>query len=144
MAYGEIRTVYAVLPDGSQIVRYDRSKRWFHEDVFGRRIKRFRRVSDAAALVTSQDATVFLSRPQGTYFDKYVEGFWSGTPVPPIERYTRAGLEQAIKRAQAKYDYELRKWDQANPYWKGRRGEWFERYYGLPPKPKVLQRRRAA
>jgi hypothetical protein len=149
MGYGEIRTVYAVLPDGSQIVRYDRSKRWFHEDARGKRIKRFRRVTDAATLAANGfyvGGQVFSSQPNGTYFDKYVTGILDNNPVPPIARYTRAGLAQAIKRAQAKYDHELAKWEQANPYWaqyRDRRDykKWLIENYNLPEFPDVLRKR---
>ena len=94
MGYGEIRTVYAVLPDGTQIVRYSISKRWFHETADGRRIKRFRKVSDAAALVHARRGQAFPGRPEGSYFDNYLVSLYSGTPRLPVRRYTMDGLHQ--------------------------------------------------
>ena len=154
MAYGEIRTVHAILSDGSQIVRYDRAKRWFHETADGRRIKRFRRVSDAARLVFEDRGTLFLGQPDGSYLDKYTRALYDGTPLEPIKRYTEAGLRQAIERAQRKYDREMESWKSspvlgltAHEVAYYQQYDWGRRYLlGLsrrpePKKPDILKRK---
>lgn len=150
MIIGEVRTVYAVLPDGSQIVRYDRAKRWYLETAGGARIRRFRRVSDAAQWAFVNGGTVWTLRPQGRYFDKYYLGMVNGTPVPRMRRYTEAGLRQAIKREQVKYARALARW-QPLLNERERMFQHYEKYYGtakaheyiklytrpLPPMPQM-------
>jgi|SRR5690348_11885843 len=144
MSIGEIRTVYAVLADGTQIVRYSGSKRWFWEHPDRTRIRRFRRVSDAADLAWYQSATVFLGQPEGSYFDKYYQARQNGAPLPPVQRYTAAGRAQAIGRAQRAYDKQLRNYRaRTTPYRKWGYDEatiW--RYWGIRPPvtPSILVR----
>jgi len=109
MPVGEIRAVYAVLPNGDQIVRYSRSKRWFREDASGRRIKRYRRVSDAAREAVFESGDVFHDQPEGTYFDKYTRGMYDGREVPNMQRYTEAGLRREIRYAQARWRSQQKK-----------------------------------
>ena len=125
---GEIRTVYAVLPNGDQIVRYDRSKRWFLEDAAGQRKKRFRRVSDAAALAHSSNADVFEGQPEGSYFDKYVSGHQNGSLVPNMQRYTEAGLRRELRYAQARWSNQQKK---SQNHWL------FKHYVGLRDRYKI-------
>ena len=147
MGYGEVRTVYAILPGGSQIVRYSVSKRWFLEDASGQRLKRFRKVSDAAHAAAVLGLQVFLGRPDGKYFDKYYRGFTEGPWVPPVRRYTAAGLRQAIAREQVKYERALAEWRRADTRYERQWG-WYLKYYTedyitkhfhQPPRPKVPQ-----
>ena len=149
MGYGEVRTVYAILPNGLQIVRYSVSKRWFLEDASGQRLKRYRKVSDAAQAAAVLATQVFLGRPDGKYFDKYYRGFTEGPWVPPVRRYTAAGLRQAIAREQVKYDRAYQHWrirknfvdSQIEQYsrWYGERRaqEMANRYWPLPPAPQM-------
>ena len=129
MAVGDIRTVYAVLEDGSQIVRYSRARRWYHEQADGTRIRAFRYVWQAAELARYQGEYIGKGMDRGSYFYKYLERSQNGEPLQPMQRWSRAGTVQRVKRAKAQYDRELNVWE-VNERVKANAYSYYLRNYG--------------
>lgn len=67
------RTVHAKLPDGTEIVRYDRAGKWFTEAPPGSMISCSQiSVSEAARLVVEGEGFAHIGRPGGKIFDAKV------------------------------------------------------------------------
>jgi hypothetical protein len=62
------RTVHGRTPNGAEIVRYDRSSKWWREPASGRRI----RINVFEAATLAVDGEWFEGKPGGGQFDRLV------------------------------------------------------------------------
>lgn len=62
------RRVHAVLPDGSEIVRYERAGKWWVEKSVRRPVS----LTEAVTLAVERDAVVYSGKPGGGTFDARV------------------------------------------------------------------------
>lgn len=75
------RTVHALMLDRSEIVRYDRAGKWYHEHIdkwMGTTGRKNITVREAAELAVGERAYVFTGRPGGGTFDRLVAALREG------------------------------------------------------------------